>query len=248
MREPWIVNVEEFVESKIPIAKCLYEGACHGTYQEAAIILSATISAIAASAWPGYNIDKKRFVELCVQYSGLEVEAKKISFPILCQDLRNSKKPNELDELRQHLPEYFDCASPTYAFNGFTTGKDFDLFKGIDVFEHDLVSFSSLSPKELRKFSYAALFYEEIRCGYMHDYKEDSRASSYPVFVPHLKDQEALTCIHYHTGFKGVSQTRSSEIYFPYVWIEQLVTSIATFFGRNPTFPLIKPRSWWIEG
>ncbi len=248
MRDSWIVNVKEFVESKIPIAKCLHKGTCHRTYREAAIILSATISAIAASAWPGYGLDKKRFIELCVQYSDSEVEAKKISFPLLCQDLRNNGKTHELNELRQHLPEYFDCASPKYAFNGFTTGKDFDLFKGIDLFEHDLVSLSSLSPKELRKFSYAALFYEEIRCGYMHDYKEDSRASSYPVFVPHLKNQEELTCIHYHTGFTGVSQTRSSKIYFPYVWIEQLITSIAASFEQNSTFPLMKPPSWWIEG
>ena len=83
-----MLTYTSWVNEKIKIAQAIDSGCCGGSYDEGALIACASISAMAALAWPGDRIDKKRFVEILAQVADGNTNPNplKISIPLLCQE------------------------------------------------------------------------------------------------------------------------------------------------------------------
>ncbi|MBW2026919.1 MAG: hypothetical protein JRI90_16480 [Deltaproteobacteria bacterium] len=158
----------KWVREKRDIALRLGSGGCGGSYGEAAIILCAVLNAMAAEVWSGRGLDRKRFVELLKQFAPANLQATRVSVPLLIGYLRRSGKELEAGLLRDSFMNY--CNSRVL------TGEE------IDRSEREILGVcNTLSTSELRKFSYANLLYEEIRSGYVHQYQPGERADSWPM-------------------------------------------------------------------
>ena len=219
---------ELFVKQKIKTAQDIAAGCCDGTYAEGALILCSIISAMSAIAWPDdkkyRNIDRKRFVEIITRFPPLGIEPTKVSLPLLIQ---NEK----------------DCTSKLYI-----SKKSFHLTDDNDLNETDVVkSCPSISLCKIRKYSYANLLYEQIRCGYVHLYRADDKASE---LDPLNKG-----------GISYVNRNRNNTtyrvIFFPLQWIASVAESIAYGLdmersrqGKTPFDDLYFsfPQKWWLEG
>jgi hypothetical protein len=236
MKSTWI---KKFVDQKLNVAKNLYEGQCNGSYAEAMIILSSVISAISAAAWPGKKSDKGRFVELCVQYGDPRLEAQKISIPLLLVYLHKDGDSRSVSAIKERFPG---------AFRMFP-GRDTSVVTGrdIDLFEDEIVKLISVDLKMLRKFSYASLFYEEVRCSFVHEYQPGEWSASVPMaaagnyYITYANAETTKTPIVRNT-------TTNRFICFSFEWAEQLVLSVREYFEKNsPTLPFLRPPKLWLE-
>jgi hypothetical protein len=93
----------EWIQNKIYIAVCLYNGNCGGTYDDAALILCSLINGIASDLWPGEKIDRKRFNELLVKYCDKECNIELVSIPILLQELESTNQIKNEKIIRNKL-------------------------------------------------------------------------------------------------------------------------------------------------
>jgi hypothetical protein len=78
---------QHWVAEKCRVADRLSRGEAGGSYAEAAIIVCAALSALAAELWDGRNIDRVRFVEMLVRLGAQASECSRISIPLLVQHL-----------------------------------------------------------------------------------------------------------------------------------------------------------------
>lgn len=106
--------------------------------------------------------------------------------------------------------------------------------------------------KFARKYSYACLLYEHIRCGFIHTYRPTDAATN----------DDALRAVFDAGGGKvtyvNYLQTKGMrKIYFPLEWIAMVAKNIAAGldgeskrynknFGEN--LNLAVPSTWWIDG
>lgn len=222
-------SYQSFVEQKIKTAQAITDGCCGGTYAEGSLILCSMISAMSAIAWPGNNIDKKRFVEIIIRYP-LEIDPKKISRPLLAQDGKVSDSSRGISNIAFYFSE------------------------DIDLNETDALRLCpSLKLSEIRKYSYAHLLYEQIRCSFVHEYKIGQKA----------KDHDSLrqiaqintSAISYVNENRGNTLYRS--IHFPLRWIASVIEGVARGLDNEPSnngkmpfdnLCLKVPKPWWIEG
>ncbi|MCK5737889.1 hypothetical protein KAH55_01860 [bacterium] len=65
----------KLIDKRTKLAHQLFQGKCDAEYSDAVIILTSTISAIAAKVWPGEGKDKKRFIETMIRYSSPTLQA-----------------------------------------------------------------------------------------------------------------------------------------------------------------------------
>lgn len=155
----------DWMKTKQDVALRLAARECGGSYGEAAIILSAAISAIAADVWPGRRKDRVRFVEVLKEFTSPNLNVVRISVPLLIGALRQQGRTAEVFNLERTFLDH----SPARVL----TGDEVDRSEA----ETNRVC-PSLSGKEMREFSYANLLYEEIRSGYAHEYRPGTRADS----------------------------------------------------------------------
>jgi hypothetical protein len=226
-----------YIERKLCVAKNLYNDQCGGGYDDAIIILAATIGAISADVWPGTDhIDRKRFIELCVLCGSPDLEIKKISIPLLIEHLHATGEQTGVAAIKDKFPKAFR-GFPFYGDDLIITGRD------VDLFENEVQQILTIETKALRKFSYATLFYEEFRCGFIHKGAPNERSTFHSHSIVMGMDEEPIE----YTNV--VLQKTNRQIRFSYQWIEQLVLSIGEYFD---TFlseePLFRPDSWWIDG
>ena len=156
-----------WMKSKCNIALRLDNGDCEASYDEAIIVLCAAISSVAAECWPKCkprdSIDRARFVELLKDIASPSIMSVHMSVPLLIDKLCLDGHTSEVAALRQYLPEPFTIL----------TGLD------VDKSEVELRSLCpSLTIKDIRSCSYANILYEEVRSGYMYNYKPRDRAES----------------------------------------------------------------------
>ena len=73
----------------------------HGAKAEpdAEIILCCAISALAATIWPGERIDRKRYIQLLIEFAPLEFSIRKISICHLLSYLQDKAKSNAVNVL-----------------------------------------------------------------------------------------------------------------------------------------------------
>jgi hypothetical protein len=215
---------QSFAKQKINIVESLSSFSNKDTYAESALILCAVISSISAIAWPEdnkhKNIDRKRFVEIIVKFPPPKIDLKKISAPLLVQDDKTLNNRLGISKSAFYLTE----------------DKDLD--------ETDLQNKCPfLGLKEIRKYSYANLLYEQIRCGYAHQYKTGSYAIDHDALRALANINKNL--VSYVNVLKNNLVYRL--IHFPISWIAQITESIASGID-NESVPLSFPKKWWLNG
>jgi hypothetical protein len=108
----------------------------------------------------------------------------------------------------------------------------------IDKSENDIVMLCpSLRSKDIRKYSYANLFYEEVRSNYVHEYKAGEKSDSWPM-------TRARNAKVSYTN--EINKPR--RIYFHISWLREVALSAAKSADSLGVLPLTTPTKWWLEG
>jgi hypothetical protein len=220
----------EWVSEKCAIAQALAAGQAGGGYGEAAIIISAAISALAAEVWPGRGIDRVRFIELLVRFAPASDTAK-ISIPLLVQELSPTSEAAHAETLRKaFLP-----SSPASLIT-----------RSVDKLESEVLRVCpQLKTERLRKVSYACLLYEEVRSSYAHQYKAGAKAESWLV-----SSEAAGESAGYANRLVGPDLSETQKlIHFHIEWLVQVAQALArNIDARRGAIPVSSPALWWIDG
>lgn len=210
------------VLKKLEIANKLFLGEIGGGYFEAMLIISSILSATASILWPGVGIDKKRFIELLVKYNTTQFDLTRISIPIL-NESRNLTKYQEDVLLKKYN---------TTSYSKILTSDD------IDVDEITAVDkLPELKKKILRKYSYANLFYTELRSSIVHEYRTSGLTSSYPM----TKKKDIIS---YSNNLKYPFR----RIVFHFDEIKSITENIAYNVAEIFSVTPIERPAWWIDG
>jgi hypothetical protein len=195
-----------------------------GTYGDVVLILTATLSAMAAETWPGRYIDRHRFVQLLME---IDADTKIISIPRLIAGLESDGKLGESELLQQHFMAGIQSSIVL-------------LGSEIDKPETDIhpVVGGSIGWKEIRSYSYASLLYSEVRCSYSHEYRPGSMASDEKM------TSRPDACVSY------VNIMGERLIHFDLNWIANLCRATARrsdSLAAAGTYPG-RPSTWWSDG
>lgn len=208
-------------------------GGCGGGYTEAAIILAALSSGIAADAWPGEGIDRKRFVELWARYADSQLKPLKISVPLFVQHLRKIGNLADAEKLELARPQMF---GPGYATRVLTGAE-------VDMPEDELVKLGLGVPRQVvRGFSYPALFYRHVRCGLMHEFHLTEEATWNPMTT------RVVGVSYSNRGAKYGEFAIKRLIHFEIAWLAGALRSIVSHFGDAGPVTTLPPTAWWIDG
>ncbi|MCJ8502197.1 hypothetical protein [Desulfatitalea alkaliphila] len=146
-----------------------------------------------------------------------------ISVPMLIEFLKTNGAIAEANAVGR---KYLDVC------NSLVIGHEFDKA------ESDLVQLCpSLSLKQIRKNSYASLFYEEVRSSYVHEYRAGKNSASLPMTGSHSAKISYVNML---------GETR--RIHFHVMWLSEIALCAAKFADSCPAIPLAQPSTWWIEG
>lgn len=221
----------DWVTEKCEIAIALARGEAGGSYSEAAILVCAALSALAAEVWPGRGLDRARFVELLVRLGPSPNFPMTISVPLLVRHLETTSSKASATLLKNALLAF----SPTRV----VTGSE------VDKMERELVSICPvLTPKATRKFSYACLLYEEVRSSYAHEYKPGDKADSWPMT---MCEGQSVSYVN-RLLVAGIPET-GRLIHFHIVWLTKLAVDLASSIDAlGATVPRQAPTNWWIDG
>lgn len=218
-----------WVSEKCDIAGRLARGEAGGGYAEAAIVLCAALSALAAETWPGPSKDKARFVELLVRLGKFRNLCATVSIPLLVQELEALGRGPEATALRRatSLP---DSAR-------ILVGPD------VDRSESDVLAVCpSIDLQFVRAYSYAALLYQEIRSSYAHEYRPGTSANSAPMTA------DLGEAVSYSNQLREPTFTRlDRSIHFHVPWLRELARDLADSVDAT-SLPQSDPIVWWIKG
>jgi hypothetical protein len=220
----------DWVTEKCSIATALARGEAGGTYSEAIILVCSTLSALAAEVWPGRHIDRARFIELLVRFSPTPSLPMTISLPLFIQDC----ELNSTKLIAKLLSDTFLPFSTTRVVNG----------SEVDKSESEVLSIcSNFTPKNIRKFSYACLLYEEVRSAYAHEYKPGAKADSWPMT---MSGNQLVSYVNRLLDPRTPETTRL--IHFHIEWLAKLAVDIAKSIDNDcATLPRKAPANWWID-
>ncbi len=217
----------EWMTKKLAIARSLYQGECGGTYGEAVIITCAAISALAVEVWPGDRIDRKRFIELLVTLTGDEHEARRVSVPLLIAGMKKKGQDAQVRCLEQRFLRR-DVSEVV-------TGQD------IDRLEQEILEACPGIPlPDVRNCSYAAILYEQLRCGYIHQYQPGPAAKSW-----RMTERDAA--VSYVNWVETPNEPPERHIYFHPEWLFLLAGAAAEAVDEAGNLPREWPAEWWIE-
>ena len=216
----------QWIEKRVAIARQLNAGACGAGYAEAVMVLCAAISTLAAEVWPGKCKDRARFVQVLVEFSPAELDATKLSIPLLIGGLVQSPLKAEAVVLQNHLLRF----EPSRVLTG----------EEVDRAENEILSLCpNLSEKFLRQFSYAGLLYEEVRSAYVHEYSTGSRADSWPIT---FKTGVSISYVNW-------IDDQNRHIHFHIEWIARMAIAVAkSIESSSRALPRPDPNAWWING
>jgi hypothetical protein len=224
-----------WIEEKSELAHALAKGSCGGTYADGAIVLCTSISAMSSLMWVKKDgTDRKRFIEIIAKFPRPGFDPTTVSAPLLSQGCNSLKQKLAVSDQPLRY-----------------TGDN-------DKSETEIINLcpTSMSPdnckKLARKYSYACLLYEYIRCGFIHEYKTTDSATSGDA-AREIFDSGAprITYVNYLRA-QGMRK-----IDFPLEWISAVAKNVAAGldgerqklgkrFGEN--LGLAVPGTWWIDG
>ena len=216
----------EWVLEKCRVALNLANGAAGGGYAEAAILVSAVLSALAAELWPGLSIDGVRFVELLTTMGPEALTCRSLSVPLLLQHLTAEKSVDAIA-----LQQVFGVTEKSLVLNG----------EAVDRTEQEILkACSNTSVEILRRFSYASILYSEIRSSYAHQYQPGGRADSWP--MTSLKNQR----VSYVNRLADTGEVHRL-VHFHIEWLAALPIGIAEAIDGLSQTPA-RPVKWWAKG
>lgn len=152
-----------WVENRLGTVTCLAEK--RGYYvADASVILGALVGALSSDAFERGAGDKKRFIELLVnsQTAGPNPPFSTISLVSIDNALPEALPQNYKDRIDVALSNGSSDV-PTINANALDTFSDVELCK-----------ITGLCLKDVRKHSYANIFYEHLRCSYLHEYRGEA--------------------------------------------------------------------------
>ncbi len=219
--DPWWLK---FAERKIASSEKLLNE-CGGSYGDVILIFTGVISTMAAERWPGRGFDNKRFIELLVEFAP---ETRTISVPRLCNHLLSH-------DLVAQAKQIWD-----YPENEFLMGE---ILQGPDIDSSEKSIANSLttpiSPKAIRRYSYASLLYNDLRCSYSHEYKIGDDAHAYKMT---RSKNSCISYVNYH-------KEPFPFIHFDLNWLANVVRKCASVMvERQPDQLSVIPAEWWING
>jgi hypothetical protein len=227
----------ETIQRRINVAKALAEGKCGGNYYDACILISSTISGLAADIWPGHGIDKRRFVEVWVRFAdpSLIPNPLLISIPILIAYLAENGANAEVEIINNRYPDIY----AEYCGGRVVTSAD------IDMAEDDLIGICpGLESKILRQYSYPMVFYNYVRSSLIHEYRLGELATGYS----HIDDDNNNHIgIDYTNSVDLTTRRQWREIHFRIPWLLDVVHSISSKILSLTNAP-DSPRLWWLDG
>lgn len=224
----------EFVERKIGTALMLEDGECNGSYPDACVLLSALLSGMASELWPGEKIDRARFVELWVRFSDSNLRPTLISVPLLRRFLCGAGRSADMKLIEQTRRDMFGLGHGTLVLRG----------DEVDMTEDQLLALgNTLTRKELRPYSYPAVFYKHVRSNLVHEYKLSGDAASH--FATRLPAN--VSYVNRHDASEEELSRRL--IHFHIQWLSEITRSIAsniaTLMNSFQTLP--PPAKWWVH-
>lgn len=232
-----MLNYSSWVHEKIKIAQAIASGCCGGGYDESALIICATISAMAALAWPGKNkIDMKRFVEILVQVARYDPNPLRISIPLLHQE-------------DHYFADLLPLSKKAFYL---TESNDKDFSELTDFLKKKSITMDPEKTKTVKHNSYAFLLYNQIRCGFAHEYIIGENATSFDAMrnIGNVKEN----AVSYTNNYE-INKLLRRRIHFPIPWISQLASNVADWLDEQrikqgkKIFEQLKipyPASWWI--
>lgn len=174
----------EWVERRCHVAKELLGRRNEGV-ADAAVILSALISALAADSFPKAKKvgDAQRFVQLLVDPHILpDSPFMHISLVSLSNDagsLSESEHASVKDALREYLKELPvpENGDPSWIDAG---SVDTLCASSVDDILRAAIKSKQRRIKLIRRNSYAHLLYKDLRCSYLHEYRSGERVALAP--------------------------------------------------------------------
>lgn len=228
------MSILDVIERKVQVAQALAQGDCGGSYSDACLLLSGMISGIAADLWPGEGIDKKRFVEVWVQYADQSLSPLLVSTPLLVGRLRQDGRTREAQSIEALRPHTFGPGYQTRV----VTSVEVDLPEG-----GILAACPQLTLKEVRAYAYPTVFYQHVRSTLVHEYHLGDAATTWP-----MTGREATVSYANVMDWKHSSK-QYRQIHYHISWLIEVVRSVAA--GSDPPLksaPLAHPNRWWLEG
>ena len=149
--------MNRWLGDRIELAQDICNGHPRGTYDDGALILCAAINCMASCVYPGRGIDRRRFVELVVNYGGRSRLTDWISIPVLHSRLV-AKGIRDLEQRFESL-----CETRVLV--------DVDIDQSLADLSSGFPGLVASQSKLVRKCSYANLIYEQLRCGYAHEFR-----------------------------------------------------------------------------
>lgn len=232
-----MLTYSSWIEKKISLCSELSNGACGGSYAEGAIILCVAIASMSSLMWVEQDrTDRKRFIEIVAKSSDRGFDATTVSGPLLAQTYTSLKSS-------------LGISDKAFVYSGDHDKTEDDVTKMYSASENVSLDKSKL---EVRKYSYATLLYEQVRCGFIHTYgPRDSAAEHDTLWEMFHKKCPKVTYVNYLASEGG------RKIFFPTEWISEVARNVAanmdrvcsrngTYIGVNLNLPV--PNQWWIDG
>jgi hypothetical protein len=224
--------MNQFVEGKLALAAALAAGKCGGDKDDAFLVVSALLSAIASVLWPKQKqTDRKRFVELWARYSDNGLRPNMISLPLLVERLSDDDKDDAAEAARLLRPDLIE---------GIPAFED-SVISGlsVDMPDSDVALATGLPLAAVREYSYPNLFYRHFRSAYVHEYTVGTHGDAFQL--------SGLRAAVVYDG--GWAEPPHRRIAFDIHWVMAIATSVTTNvlsdWGKRP---LALPTAWWING
>jgi hypothetical protein len=264
----------QWFQKRVDLADELVQHHARQGEPDAEILLCCAISALASQMWPGKGKDKKRFVQLLVDYSPNSAYIQRVSTCVLIRQLQQKGATVEADKIIAHrFPSklaYYGKSPMEYAYNGsgLHAGTLSQIVHpdDIDVAAAEVLTLMPILQKEVRKASYVSIIYSDLRSGLIHEYElsdnlstqgwqYDTDTLSYVNYLqmPDEKDVENLAKT-YNIPLQEARDTLVTSrrrLYFPYRFIRQIsidtANSVFDYWDRAGEFTRSEPTKWWIE-
>lgn len=228
-----------WAEERGRLARSLGQGDLGGSYADGAIILCAAISAMSSLLWePTERTDRKRFIEIVARLCSGGPDTTRVSASLLAVEFPQLGKHLGISEKSLYL----------------TGGKDKTEAEAISICGTAGVSDCTRS---VRRYSYASLLYEQVRCGFIHEYKPGKQATGADALrgIAGVRSNH-ISYVNSLTEENNLMVARRL-IHFPLEWISEVALAVATAMdgecSRQSKYPsdnlgLKVPTRWWSEG
>jgi hypothetical protein len=233
------MNYRAWVKNQSGMARALELGALGGSYAEGAIILCSAISAMSSLLWiPSERTDKKRFTELVVHNSVGGPDTTRVSAPLFAKAYPQLSRALGVSEKSFYMTGRNDMKEP-------------------EVIAAATAAGIAVTKQQVRRYSYSLLLYEQVRCGFVHEYQPGKSATD----ADQLREIAGVATNEISYANTLVQETGDwiSErlIHFPLGWISEVALAVAATMDdectRQSKHPLENlglplPNSWWSEG